>query len=121
MTKEQIILFIFFYLIANNNWKIITILIFIYLFYKIDDPAKNNISIEVKTFNEAINDVNFLEAKNFYYKKFLNLEKLKGRYPIALIRHEQIKTINGMLLQIPLNDTMQNKWLMIRNYLQKEI
>jgi hypothetical protein len=117
ISKEQFILFLFFILLAYKQWKIITILVFIFYFTKLKDDSKNMISKEVGSFNDAINQINFYESENFYYKKFMKLEALKGKYPIEMIRNEQIKTINGMLIQIPLTPSDETKWLNIRDKL----
>jgi hypothetical protein len=121
ITKDQIVLFIFFLLLINNQWKIIMVLIFIFFYFKLENPAKQKVSLEVQTFNDAINKINFNQPDNFYYKKFLKLETLKDKYPIGLVRHEQIKTINGMLLQIPLTEEEESKWLVIRDKLSQQI
>ena len=97
------------------------VLIFIFFYFKLENPAKQKVSLEVQTFNDAINKINFNQPDNFYYKKFLKLETLKDKYPIGLVRHEQIKTINGMLLQIPLTEEEESKWLVIRDKLSQQI
>lgn len=109
MTKEQLILFVFFYLMIKNQWKIITVLIFIYFYFSINEEIKTKTSEEVNIFSQKVS------KDNYYYNKFINLEKLKEKYPIELIRYEQVKVINGMLNKIPLNDTIKSKWYNIKN------
>ena len=121
MTKEQVILFIFFLLISKNQWKIIIVLIFIYFYYKLEENTKTPISENVKEFNNYINNINYECPDNFYYNKYINLEKLKNKYPKELIKYEQIKLINSMLHQIPLKKEEYNKWINYKNELLNEI
>lgn len=108
MTKEQLILFVFFYLMIKNQWKIITVLIFIYFYFSINEEIKTKTSEEVKLFSQEVS------KDNYYYNKFINLEKLKEKYPVQIIRYEQIKVINSMLNKIPINDNIKNKWYNIK-------
>ena len=117
ISKEQFILFLFFLLIRYEKWNIINILVFIFIFEKIRDDSKLSVSKEIAIVNDGLNNVNFYESENFYYKKFLKLEALKDKYPLQMIRNEQIKTINGMLIQIPLTPSDETKWLAIRENL----
>jgi hypothetical protein len=117
ISKEQFILFLFFLLIRYEKWNIITILVFIFIFEKIRNDSKSSVSKEIASFNDSLNNINFYESENFYYKKFLKLEALKNKYPLQMIRNEQIKTINGMLIQIPLSPSDETKWLAIRDTL----
>lgn len=111
MSKEQIVLFIFFYLLIKNQWNIIAILVFIYLFYSMNNPMKTNISEEVKLFSEQVS------KDNYYYNKFMNLEKLKDKYPLKLIRYEQLKIINSMIQKIPITDELHEKWYNLKKEL----
>jgi hypothetical protein len=118
MTKEQIVLFIFFLLVIKNQWKIITVLIFIYFYFSINNNVKETkISDEVKKFNTELNNINYYSSDDYYYNKYMKLEALINKYPIEFIRYEQIKVINGMLTQIPITPEVESKWLSIRKEL----
>jgi hypothetical protein len=109
---KNIVFFIFCLLIIKRKWNIIVILIFIYLFFKIEESVDvRNLPIikEIENLNKIVNSENMS-----YFESFVYLERLKNknREHDSKIKKEQVKIINQMLyiLPIALDDSLKSKW-----------
>ena len=111
ITKNQIVIFIFFFLLAKRKYNIIITLLFVYAFFRIKKPRDKGLLEMVAQLSQRVD-----ADDHRFFRDFSRLEKMltKGQYPHSTIRREQLRILNQMLYLAPLSQTEQLQWARVR-------
>lgn len=114
--KKSFVIFIFFLLTIFGKWRVILLLIMIWLIQtKTNEPpdVDDRFDSVIKEYSEYLPD----EEKDYYLKSFRAIQLLKDKFPSEQIKRAKLSVINRLLYNIPLTDEAQNEWLSLKRQL----